>query len=110
MKLRRRQFLHMAVGAVALPAVSHIARAQAYPTRPITMIVPFAAGGPTDAFGRIMAEAMKHSLGQPVIVENITGADSSIGVGRAARAKRLTSAPCLRMCLTVLSIRFRMIC
>jgi tripartite-type tricarboxylate transporter receptor subunit TctC len=87
MKFPRRQFLHLAAGAAALPAVSRIARAQAYPTRPITMIVPFAAGGTADAFGRIMAEAMKHSLGQPVIVENITGADGSIGVGRAARAK-----------------------
>jgi tripartite-type tricarboxylate transporter receptor subunit TctC len=87
MTLPRRQFLQLAGGAASLPAVSRIARAQAYPTRPITMIVPFAAGGPTDVFGRIMAEAMKRSLGQAVIVENITGADGSIGVGRAARAR-----------------------
>jgi tripartite-type tricarboxylate transporter receptor subunit TctC len=87
MKLQRRQFLDLTAGAVALPAVSRIASAQAYPTRPITMIVPYAAGGPTDVFGRIMAEAMKRSLGQPVIVENVTGADGSIGVGRAARAR-----------------------
>jgi tripartite-type tricarboxylate transporter receptor subunit TctC len=87
MKLERRKFVHLAVGAAALPAALRIARAQAYPTRPITMIVPYAAGGPTDVFGRIIAEAMKRPLGQPVIVENVTGADGSIGVGRAARAR-----------------------
>jgi len=83
----RRHFLHLAAGAVALPAVPRIAKAQAYPTRPITMIVPYAAGGPVDVFGRILAEAMRHSLGQPVVVENVAGADGSIGVGRAARAR-----------------------
>jgi hypothetical protein len=87
MKRPRRQFLHLAAGAVALPAVSRIASAETYPTRPITMIVPGAAGGPNDVFGRIMAEGMRRSLGQPVIVENVTGADGSIGTGRAARAR-----------------------
>jgi tripartite-type tricarboxylate transporter receptor subunit TctC len=87
MKLPRRQFLHLAAGAAALPAASRIARAQTYPLRPITMIVPYAAGGPLDVFGRIMAEAMRRSIGQPVIVENVAGADGSIGVGRAARAR-----------------------
>jgi tripartite-type tricarboxylate transporter receptor subunit TctC len=86
MKLPRRKFLHLAAGAAALPAVSRIARAQAYPTRPITMIVPFAAGGPTDVIGRVVAEGMRASLGQPVIIENVTGAAGSIGVGRVARA------------------------
>jgi tripartite-type tricarboxylate transporter receptor subunit TctC len=86
MRLLRRQFLHLAAGAVALPAVSRFTWAQAYPTRPITMIVPYAAGGPTDVAARIVAEAMRASLGQPVIVENVGGADGSIGVGRAARA------------------------
>jgi tripartite-type tricarboxylate transporter receptor subunit TctC len=86
MKLPRRQFLHLAAGAAALPAVSRIARAQAYPTRPITMNVPFAAGGPTDTVARIVAERMRLSLGQAVIVENFAGADGTIGVGRAARA------------------------
>ena len=57
MKLpNRRKFLHLAAGAAAIPAVSRIARAQAYPTRPITIVVPFAAGGPTDTIGRIMAQ------------------------------------------------------
>jgi tripartite-type tricarboxylate transporter receptor subunit TctC len=87
MKFPRRQFLHLAAGATALSAIPRIARAQAYPTRPITMIVPFAAGGPVDVLGRIITEQMKSSLGQPVIIENIGGADGSIGVGRAVRAR-----------------------
>ena len=61
-------------------------KADDYPSRPITMIVPFAAGGPTDVVARIMAEGMRPSLGQTVIIENITGAAGSIAVGRAARA------------------------
>ena len=86
MKLPRRQFLHLAAGAAALPAASGIARAQQYPARPITMVVPFAAGGPTDTLARLLATHMKGSLGQSVIIENITGAEGSIGVGRVARA------------------------
>src|SRR5262249_25457166 len=62
------------------------ARAQDYPTHPITMIVPFPAGGPTDTLGRVLSEGMRISLGQPIIVENVTGAGSTIGVGRAAQA------------------------
>jgi tripartite-type tricarboxylate transporter receptor subunit TctC len=85
-KFARRQFLRLAAGAAALPAVSRIARAQTYSTRPVTMVVPFAAGGPTDAIGRMMAERMRTSLGQPVVIENVTGATGSIGVGRVARA------------------------
>ncbi len=86
MKLPRRQFLHLAVGAAALPALSHIARAQTYPARPITIVVPFAAGGPTDTIGRLLAERLRSSLGQTVLVENATGAGGTIGVARAARA------------------------
>src|SRR5215470_18505623 len=86
MKLPRRTFLHLAAGATALPAVSRTARAQAYPSRPITMIVPFAPGGLTDVIGRILAEGMRTSLGQPVIIENVGGANGSIGTGRVARA------------------------
>src|ERR1043166_4338008 len=82
----RRQFLHLAAGAAALPAMSRVAKAQAYPSRPITIIVPFPAGGPTDTIARIMAEGMKGSLGQPVLIENVTGANGTIGVGRVARA------------------------
>jgi tripartite-type tricarboxylate transporter receptor subunit TctC len=87
MKLARRKFLHLAACAAALPAVSRVAKAQTYPSRPITMIVPFAAGGLTDVVGRIVAERMVKSLGQPIVIENVTGADGSIGVGRAARAR-----------------------
>jgi tripartite-type tricarboxylate transporter receptor subunit TctC len=82
---RRRQFLHLAVGAAALPA-ARMARAQAYPTRPITIIVPFSAGGATDAIARLLAGQMKRALAQPVVVENVTGAGGTIAVGRAARA------------------------
>ena len=82
----RRQFLHLAVGAAALPAVSRVAKAQTYPSRPITMIVGLAAGAATDTIGRMMADRMKSSLGQRVIVENVTGAGGTIGAGRVARA------------------------
>jgi tripartite-type tricarboxylate transporter receptor subunit TctC len=86
MKLPRRQFLHLAAVAAVLPAVSRIARAQSYPTRPMTMVVPYSAGGPTDTIARIMAERMRTSLGQVILVENTTGAAGTIGVGRVARA------------------------
>jgi tripartite-type tricarboxylate transporter receptor subunit TctC len=61
-------------------------RAQDYPFRPITMIVPFPAGGPTDTLGRILSERMRVSLGQTIVIENVTGAGSTIGVARAAQA------------------------
>jgi tripartite-type tricarboxylate transporter receptor subunit TctC len=86
MKLPRRRFLHLAAGAAALPTMSRIARAQTYPMRPITMVVPYPPGGSTDTIARIMAEGMRASFGQPVIVENVAGANGSIGVGRVARA------------------------
>jgi tripartite-type tricarboxylate transporter receptor subunit TctC len=86
MKLPRRTFLHLAAGAAALPTMSRTARAQTYPTRPITVIVPFAAGGPVDTLARIVMDRMREILGQPVIIENITGAAGSIGVGRVAHA------------------------
>jgi tripartite-type tricarboxylate transporter receptor subunit TctC len=84
MKLHRRQFLHLAAGAAALPAFSGIASAQAYPTRPITLVSPFPAGGPVDTIARLLGEHMRGSLGQPVIVENTGGAAGSLGVGRVA--------------------------
>ena len=86
MKLPRRNFLHLAAGAAALPAMSRAATAQDYPTRSITIVVPFPAGGPTDALARVLAERMKAALGQSVIVENPTGAAGTIGTGRVARA------------------------
>jgi tripartite-type tricarboxylate transporter receptor subunit TctC len=85
--LPRRRFLHLAASAAAFPAVSRDASAQSYPARPITMIVPAAAGGATDVTGRVVAERMRASLGQPIIIENVGGADGSIGAGRAARAR-----------------------
>src|SRR5262245_34003420 len=86
MKLPRRNFLRLAAGAAVLPAISRFAWAQAYPTRPITMIVPFPPGGSTDVTARVLAERMRPLLGQPVIIENVGGAGGSIGVGRLARA------------------------
>jgi len=86
MKLPRRKFMHIVAGTAAVPLVSRIAGAQSYPTRPITMIVPYPAGGGADATGRIFSESMRVSLGQPIVIENVTGAAGSIGIGRAARA------------------------
>src|SRR5258708_8481400 len=86
MKLPRRQFLQLAASAAASPGLARPAHAQAYPTKPITIIVPFAAGGSTDVIGRILSERLRVSLGQTVIIENVTGAGGTIGVGRAVRA------------------------
>jgi tripartite-type tricarboxylate transporter receptor subunit TctC len=86
MKLPRRQFLHLAAGAAALPAASRIGWAQTYPSRVITLVVPYPAGGPTDTIARILADRMKVAVGQSVIIENVSGAGGSIGVGRVARA------------------------
>lgn len=86
MKLPRRRFLHLAAGAAALPAASRFARAQSYPARPITVVSGFAAGGPTDVVMRILAERMRTTLGQPIVIENATGASGSIAVGRVVRA------------------------
>jgi len=87
MRFPRRKFLQFAAAATAAPAFSRLAMAQAYPLRPITMIVPVAAGSSTDVVARVLAERMKGALGQPVIVENVSGANGSIGVGRLARAR-----------------------
>jgi tripartite-type tricarboxylate transporter receptor subunit TctC len=86
MKLRRRQFLHLAACGAALPAVSRIARAQDYPTRPVRFIVPFPPGGATDAAARFIAEPMSQTLGQQVYVENKPGASGSIGIEAAAKS------------------------
>ncbi len=86
MTLPRRRFLQLAAGAAALPAASRIARAQAYPARPVSILVPFAPGGPTDTIARMLAERMRAYLGQTIIIENAAGANGSIGVGRVARA------------------------
>jgi tripartite-type tricarboxylate transporter receptor subunit TctC len=74
------------ITAALVIAAVNTASAQVYPSRPLTLVVPFPAGGSTDAIGRIVAERMRVSLGQPVIIENVGGAGGSIGVGRVARA------------------------
>jgi tripartite-type tricarboxylate transporter receptor subunit TctC len=84
--LPRRQFLHLAVGAAAIPVVSRVASAQAYPSRPITVIVPSGPGGPQDVVARIVSERMRVSLGQPLIIDNVPGATGMLGIGRVARA------------------------
>src|SRR5262245_21474722 len=86
LKLPRRKFLHLAAGAAALPGVLRFAWAQTYPTRPITIIVPVPPGGVADPIARILADHLTVAFGKAVVVENVTGAGGSIGVGRAARA------------------------
>jgi tripartite-type tricarboxylate transporter receptor subunit TctC len=86
MTFRRRDFLHAAAGAASLPLLARAARAQTFPSRLITIVVPYPAGGPTDTIARILADRMGTVLHQSVIVENISGAGGSIGVGRVARA------------------------
>jgi putative tricarboxylic transport membrane protein len=85
-RLPRREFLQLALSTAALPAVSNIARAQAYPSRPVTIIVPFAAGGATDVGARVIGEHMTRTLGQQFIIENVPGAGGTTGSTRAMRA------------------------
>ena len=86
MKLYRRQFLYLTAGAAALPAVSRFAWAQAYPTRAVTVIVPFAPGGATDVAGRIIGEYFSRTLGQQFVIENVAGAGGTTGTTRTMRA------------------------
>jgi tripartite-type tricarboxylate transporter receptor subunit TctC len=86
MKLQRRQFLHLAAGAAAVPAASRIATAQAYPTRPVRIIVPYPPGGVSDIIGRLIGQSLSERLGQPFIIENRAGAGSSIGTEAAVNA------------------------
>jgi tripartite-type tricarboxylate transporter receptor subunit TctC len=86
MKLPRRKFLHLAAGAAALPAVSRIARAQAYPTRPVRWIVGFAPGGMGDIIARPMGQWLSERLGQPFIIENRAGAAGNIATEAVVRA------------------------
>jgi tripartite-type tricarboxylate transporter receptor subunit TctC len=80
MKLPRRQFLHLAAGAAALPALSRIARAQVYPSRPVRWIVSFAAGGPNDIVARIIGQYLSERFGQQFLIENKVGAAGNIGM------------------------------
>jgi tripartite-type tricarboxylate transporter receptor subunit TctC len=86
MKLPRRQFLHLAAGAVALPAVSRVTWAQTYPTRPVRIIVGFPAGGPNDTWARLVAQWLSERLGQQFIVENRVGAGGNLGTEAVVRA------------------------
>ena len=84
--MRRREFLRLAAGAAALPAVSRIARAQAYPTRPVRMIVPFGPAGTTDIVARLIGQWLSEHLGQQFVVENRPGGASNIGTEAVVRA------------------------
>src|SRR5437588_10057724 len=87
MKLpHRRKFLHLAAGAAALPAFSHFASAQGYPTRPIRFIAGFAAGGAVDIVARLMGQWLSERLGQPVVIENRPGAGGNIAVDAVVNA------------------------
>src|SRR5262245_27394649 len=86
MKLPRRTFLHLAAGAAALPAVSRFAWAQAYPARPVRIVVGFVPGGPTDILARLMGQWLSERLGQPFVIENRPGAGGNIGTESVVRA------------------------
>jgi tripartite-type tricarboxylate transporter receptor subunit TctC len=86
MKLPRRRFLHLAAGAAALPALSRVARAQAYPTKPVRLIVPFAAGGSPDIFARLIGQWLSERLGQSFLIENRPGGGGNIGTEGVVRA------------------------
>src|SRR5262245_8343207 len=82
----RRQFLHLAAGAAALPAVSRFAQAQSYPTRPVRIIVPVAPGGALDILARLIGQWVSERLGQPLVVENRPGGGTNIGIEVVVRA------------------------
>ena len=86
MKLPRRKFLHLVVGTAALPAASRIARAQAYPSRPVRIVVGFPAGGSVDIVARLIGQWLSERLGQQFVIENRAGAGSNIGAEEVVRA------------------------
>src|SRR5215831_13242566 len=86
MKLPRRQFLQLAAGAAASPALSHSVRAQAYPSRPVRWVVPFPPGGPAEILARLFGQFMSERLGQPFVIENRPGAGGNIGTEAVVRS------------------------
>jgi tripartite-type tricarboxylate transporter receptor subunit TctC len=86
MKIPRRQFLGLAAGAAALPAVLRVAIAQSYPSRPVRLIVPYPAGGPTDIVARLMGQSLSERLGQQFVIENRPGAGGNVGTEAVVRA------------------------
>jgi tripartite-type tricarboxylate transporter receptor subunit TctC len=86
MKLPRRNFLYLAAGAATLPGVSRIAWAQAYPTRPVRLIVPYAPGGASDTVARLMGQWLSQRLGQPFVIENRPGANGNVATEAVVRA------------------------
>ena len=86
MILHRRRFLHLAASAAALAALPHAAAAQAYPNRPITLIVPFPPGAATDVCARIVADHMSRTIGQQIVIQNLSGAGGTVGSTRAMRS------------------------
>ena len=86
MKLPRRNFLHLAACAAALPAVSRIAKAQSYPARPVRIVVPVSPGGALDILARLIGQWLTERLGQPFVIENRPGAGTNIGVEVVVRA------------------------
>ena len=86
MKLPRRKFLHLAAGAAALPTISRVTWAQAYPTRPVRIIVPFAAAGAFDIMARLIGQWLSERLGQPFVIENRPGAGTNIGTETVVKA------------------------
>src|ERR1700686_620777 len=86
MKLPRRQFLHLA-GAAALPALSRVAKAQTYPTRPVHIVVGFAAGSAFDILARLIGQSLSERLGQPFVIDNRPGAGGTIGTESVVRAR-----------------------
>ena len=85
MRLRRREFMSIAASAAALPLSARVARAQSYPSRPVRVVVPFAPGGPTDIFARIITQKLSERFGRQFYVDNVAGATGNIGTAQVGQ-------------------------